>query len=179
MKAVLVGVIEEDKLYYIVDAGPDDQDGALVREDGSVVRVDFFSFCTRAYGLKKIRSTRFHRYLWDSPKSTTSGHWYETFISKNKEISKNILNGVNVLSAIGKNKTKIDKKNDSAVEFVKSLYETQNAIATKSADSEACCEKMVKSNSKNNWFSTSEQRKNAWVARILMRDLENQDIEYK
>jgi len=173
MKAVLVGVIEDDKLYYIVDAGPDDPDGALVREDGSVAKIDFFSFCTRAYGLKKIRSTRFHRYLWDSPKSTTSGNWYEMFIAKSKEIGKNMLNGVNVLSSIGKNKTKISKKNDSAVEFVKSLNVMKNTIETKSADSEACCGKMVKSNNENNWFSTGEQRKNAWIAKILMRDLEN------
>lgn len=171
MQAVLVGVIEDEKLYYIIDAGDSEEDGALVRQDGSVVDVDFFSFCSRAYGLKKIRSTRFHRYLWDAPKNINSGNWYETFIAKSKEVNKNLLKGVNVLSAIGKNKAKIQKKNDAAIRFIKSLNQNNEAMA--------CCGEMVKSNSANTWFGTEIQRKHAWVARIVMKDLDNSQIDPK
>lgn len=118
MKAVLVGTYDGNKVYYDVDAKAGEKDGAIVRPDGSSVKIHFFSWASKAQGLNKIRNTKFHRSLWDAPKNPTKGKWYETFIKKDVEIAKEVLEGIATLSTIGETKAKLEKKNDRAVSFM-------------------------------------------------------------
>lgn len=118
MKAVLVGTYDGNKVYYDVDAKAGEKDGAIVRPDGSSVKIHFFSWASKAQGLNKIRNTKFHRSLWDAPKNPTKGKWYETFIKKDVEIEKEVLEGITTLSTIGETKAKLEKKNDRAVGFM-------------------------------------------------------------
>jgi len=64
MKAVLVGTFDGNKVYYDVEAKSGEKDGAIVRPDGSSVKIHFFSWASKAQGLSKIRNTKFHRSLW-------------------------------------------------------------------------------------------------------------------
>ena len=118
MKAILVGTFDGNKVYYDIEAKAGDKDGAIVRSDGSTVKIHFFSWASKAQDLKKIRNTKFHRSLWDAPKDPTKGKWFETFIKKEKEVDESILEGINPLSTVGETKTKIEKKNSSAIEFM-------------------------------------------------------------
>lgn len=118
MKAVLVGTYDGNKVYYDVDAKAGEKDGAIVRPDGSSVKIHFFSWASKAQGLNKIRNTKFHRSLWDAPKNPTKGKWFETFIKKDVEIEKEVLEGIATLSTIGETKAKLEKKNDRAVGFM-------------------------------------------------------------
>ena len=118
MKAVLVGTYDGNKVYYDVDAKAGEKDGAIVRPDGSSVRIHFFSWASKAQGLNKIRNTKFHRSLWDAPKNPTKGKWYETFIKKDAEIAKEVLEGIATLSMVGETKVKLEKKNARAIDFI-------------------------------------------------------------
>lgn len=102
MKAVLIGNAGADKLYFILDADKLEKNGAVVRSDDSVIRVDVVSFASKSRNLIKIRTSKFHRFLWDSPKNPVSGLWYETFIARSKEIDKKYTDGLKISSQIGK-----------------------------------------------------------------------------
>ena len=135
MKAILVGTFDGNKVYYDIEAKAGQKDGAIVRGDGSTVKIHFFSWASKAQDLKKKRNTKFHRSLWDSPKDPTKGKWFDTFIKKEKEVDESILEGIKPLSTVGETKAKIDKKNSRAVYFMnnKSLikmidYKVDNPI---------------------------------------------------
>jgi len=166
MKAVLVGGIGSDRLYYILDADPTEKDGIVERPNGKTVNVDFMDFVSSCRNLRKIRTSRFHRMLWDAPQNPTKGSWYETFIIKSKKINEKTLDGAVVLSSVGENRKKIKSKNDSAIGF----------IQTKSIN-HACCDEMLKFDNKDYVFKTESERKQAWDAIIVMRHLEEQYTE--
>ena len=118
MKAVLVGTFDGNKVYYDIDAKAGEKDGAIVRPDGSSVKIYFFSWSSKAQGLIKIRNTKFHRSLWDAPKNPTKGKWYETFIKKEAEVDEELLEGVPTPSTVGETKVKLEKKNARAIDFI-------------------------------------------------------------
>ena len=173
MKAVLVGGVESDKLYYIVDAAPGEFDGAIERIDGSVVKFDFFSFVTKSKTIRKIRTTRFHRYLWNEPRGVAAKNWSKVFISKSQELSEKMQEEIKVqiVTAIGKNRKKIEKKNETIDKFVKALASDEEKEITE------CCGKVVQSDRPNTSFRSELQRKQAWVGRIVLNDITN--IEHK
>lgn len=173
MKAVLVGGVESDKLYYIIDSGPGEFDGAIERVDGSVVKFDFFSFVTKSKTIRKIRTTRFHRYLWNEPRGVAAKNWSKVFISKNQEISEKMQEGIEaqIVTALGKNRKKIEKKNETVDKFIKALSSAERKETT------ACCGKVVQSDRPNTSFRSELQRKQAWVGRIVLNDITN--IEHK
>jgi hypothetical protein len=118
MKAILVGTFDGNKVYYDIEAKAGQKDGAIVRDDGSTVKIHFFSWASKTQDLKKIRNTKFHRSLWDAPKDPTKGKWFNTFIKKEEEIDESILEGITPLSTVGETKAKIEKKNSRAVYFM-------------------------------------------------------------
>jgi hypothetical protein len=166
VKAVLVGTVSSDKLYYVLDAGPSDKDGAVVKADGKIIYVDFMSFVHSSKTIRKIRTSRFHRSLWDAPKNPTSGSWYETFILKTKEVNEASLGGAIIQTSLGNAKKKLDSKSAAIHEFLT----TKSLEATRS---KPCCGEMVKFDSKGYFFSTEEERKQAWEAMKIMRQLED------
>jgi hypothetical protein len=165
MKAVLVGTMSSDKLYYVIDAKAGEKDGAVVRPNGKVIKVDFMSFIHSSQSIRKIRTSRFHRSLWDAPKNLTSGAWYETFISKTKEVNEGSLDGAVIQTSLGSVKKNLDSKTAAIAEFlsIKSLEQ---------GTSRPCCGEMVKFDSKSYFFNTEEERKQAWAAMKIMRQLE-------
>lgn len=169
MKAVLVGSVDKNKLYYIMDAQAGDEDGAIVRADGSTVLVNLLSFAAKSRIIKKHRTTRFHRFLWDMPADITSGAWFETFIAKTRPLSKEILNGLNIVSSIGENKQKLKKKNDAALDFLATKSPIQLPMG--------CCDEMVKSDRDVYSFKSLSARSEAWAAMQLLRHLEDYDVK--
>jgi hypothetical protein len=165
MKAVLVGGVGSDKLYYVIDADKTEKDGIIEKPNGNTVKVNFMDFVSSCMGLRKIRTSRFHRSLWDMPKSPTSGSWYETFVTKTKPVNEKTLDGAVVLSSVGKNREKIKKKNDS----ISSFLQTKSEEASLSI---GCCGEMIKFDTKDYVFKTQAERKQAWDAIVLMRRLE-------
>lgn len=161
MKALLAGSIGKDRLYYVIDAGAGEKDGAVVRPDGSAIKVHFFSFSAKAIGVKKNRSSRFLRFLWDAPNNPTAGSWFETFIAKKKPINKKMLDGMKIVTDIGKNGKKLKQKSDRIEDFLQ-----QKMVQTR------CCDEMIKSNRENYSFKSLEQRQEAWSAMNLLRQLE-------
>jgi hypothetical protein len=168
MRAVLVGLVSADKLYYVLDAGASEKDGAIEKENGSVIMVDFFPFVATVRGLRKVRSSRFHRKLWDAPKSIASGSWHETFIRKSKAVDEALLDSYPVYSALGKNRKKADRITKT-IEKVKKKSLAEE-ILVKSANAP-----MVKFDRQNYAFKTAEQRKEAWIAMCILRQIEEND----
>lgn len=166
MKAILVGSVGADRVYYVTDAQRGEKDGIIIRGDGSSVKVNLISFAAKSRNIKKIRTTRFHRFLWDSPKMPTSGNWYDTFITKVRPLDKKILTDVKIVTDIGQNAKKIKKKDALVNDFILSKSSLPNVQT-------ACCGEMVKSNQANYSFKSSELRREAWVAMQILRKMEN------
>lgn len=164
MKAVLVGAMSADKLYYIIDASANEKDGAVEKPNGNVIKVDFMSFVHSSNNIRKMRTSRFHRFLWDAPKNPTSGSWYETFVLKTKEVNEKSLDGAVIQSSLGKARKKISSKTASVEKF----------IATKTAErfvAISCCDEMVQFDGKSYFFETEIERTQAWEAMKIMRQL--------
>jgi hypothetical protein len=156
MQAVLVAGIDTDKVYYILDAKAGEKDGAIVRESGNVVMVNFLPWVLKTKNLKKITNTPFHKFLWDTKANPMNGSWYETFVDRSKEFSKEMLDGLIIQTSIGKKEKSLKTKNDRAIEFV----------GTKEYN------KMVKSSSELN--SHSDQKK-AWAVIAMLSSIEEND----
>ena len=75
--------------------------------------IRFFSWVSQNPGIRKIRNTKFHRFLWDSPVDPSTGKWFDVFIKKSTEIDKSMLDGVVVVSDIKPSQKAIKKKIDS------------------------------------------------------------------
>jgi hypothetical protein len=165
MKAALVGVSGGDRLYYIVDAEPGEKDGVIERDDGSTVMVNFMSYALKARNLNKMMTTRFHELLWGGPSESNKEIWEQVFVEKSQEIPKEALEGVTVHTSLGKKRKAISQKNEDAQRFIKSL----SNISVKSC----CGEQMVKSiEHKSMRFSSSSERKDAWTAMVILKQIE-------
>lgn len=168
MKAVLVGTIAEDKLYYIIDASHGEEDGAIEREDGSAIQIDFMSFVATARGINKIRSSKFHRQLWDSPKNLSSGKWFETFIKKTIAVDEATLESSPVYSSIGKGRKKSNTTAKKASDFKKN--NPKRKILNKSHN-----DSVIKFNEQEYSFNSALKRRDAWAAMCLLREIERQN----
>jgi hypothetical protein len=127
MKSVFVGTIDsEKKFYYIIDAKSKDSDGVISNGETSKV-VNFWKTASKSNTLKPIKSTNFHKFLWDNehPEGTDEDRWNRVFVNKTQKISDHMLSGVQIVSDVLKSKMKAKSINYRISEF-KSLLETQN-----------------------------------------------------
>lgn len=128
MKAILVATInEEKKLYYIVDSTSKDKDGVLSDDKGGKV-VNFWKTAAKMNGLKPIKSSNFHKYLWDNEsgdQDADEDKWKRVFVNKTQKIPENLLSGVPIVADVLKSKMKSKSVDKRVFEF-KSLLETQN-----------------------------------------------------
>lgn len=125
MKALLVGTHEGNKVYYDFDAPAGSRDGIIVREDGSTVKIYLISWSAKVKGLNQIRNTPFHRFLWDAPKSTVKGKWFDMFVTKKIPIDNETLDKLVIETTVGENKKKIEKKNSRAIKFLNNKNSSQ------------------------------------------------------
>lgn len=91
MKATLVGMIGDRKLYYIIDAGQGDNDCAVVTPSREVFYGKFFSVTTKTTGLKRFKKTPLQKFLWAGPSGSDKKIWFETFVSKQRELDKRFI----------------------------------------------------------------------------------------
>jgi len=172
MRAILVGKVEDDNLYYDIDASAEEKDAILVRPDSSMVKVDLFDFANSCGGLLKIKTSRFHKFLWTG--ASRKG-WDEIFLDKTKPVYENMIDGLDIYQSLGKNKKKLDTVNKKVSRFKKTVNKKKNQkiekIKTKSA--QPCCDdEMVKFDVSNLAFKSAQARKEAWTAMILLRQIE-------
>jgi hypothetical protein len=173
MRAILVAAVEDDKIYYDLDAKNEQKDAILVRPDGSMVKVDFFDFANSCGGLLKIRTSKFHKFMWDGAAGKKANLWKSVFIDKTKDVSESVLENVDVFESLGKNRKKMLKTDKKAKAFKKTVdKKSKQKVQTKSA--QPCCDnEMVKFDMKNLVFGDAQTRKQAWTAMILLRQLES------
>jgi hypothetical protein len=100
MKATLVGTVGDRRLYYIIDAGPDENDGALVTAAGKVMEFNFFSFVNKTTGINKIMKSPFHNLLWAPPSESNKKEWVNTFLLKKNKIDDKIIDGLPVMTSL-------------------------------------------------------------------------------
>lgn len=167
MKSVIVGLLNESRVYYDLEAGPGEKDAVIERPDGTSIRANIIQISSTTRGFRKLRSTPFQRFLWDAPKDATSGAWYETFITKTRPIKDSMLESMPTNSSLGKNKKKLDKTKKAVKSFISDNIEQQ--MLTKS-----CCDGMVKLDVNVYKFKTAEERDFAWKAMNLLREIEEQ-----
>jgi hypothetical protein len=113
MAAVLVGTVGDKKLYYVVDSKDPSNDGIIEDADGSTHPIPFFSYIGKTTGIRPLRSSEFHKFLWDEPSENDKRKWMEIFIQKIDEPDKMMLDGVALQDSTGnarKKKTKTEIK---------------------------------------------------------------------
>jgi len=83
VKSVLVGKIDNKKLYYIIDAEGTRNDGVLVDDLGGKQLIDFWQFVRSEPRVKKMKNSDFHKFLWqDSLNQREKALWNNVFIAK-------------------------------------------------------------------------------------------------
>lgn len=113
MGAVLVATAGDKKIYYIVDSKDNSKDGVVEDSDGKTNEVSFFSYIGKTTNIRPIKTTGFHRFLWEEPSEKDKKRWMETFILKVEAPDKRELEGAVVQDSLGKarkKKTNIDIK---------------------------------------------------------------------
>ena len=113
MGAVLVGTAGDKKLYYVVDSKDSSKDGIVEDSDGKTHEVSFFSYIGKTTNIRPLRTSEFHKFLWDEPSEKNKIKWMEVFIQKIDDPDKNLMEGVAIQDSTGKarkKKTKIDRK---------------------------------------------------------------------
>lgn len=168
MKAVLVGLNGDSKLYYDLDASASDPDGVVEKPNGDTYKVDFFSYVASSLGLKKLMTTSFHRRLWDEPTKQNERAWVEMFVDKTRKPTDKMLDDLDILSTLGRNKSKMKTKSDAVSSFIRT--KTLSGIETKSC----CGDEQHQERHKQMTFSSTIHRREAWLAMILLRDLESE-----
>lgn len=165
MRAIIVGLLNDSRVYYDIDAKPGEKDAIIERPDGTSLKSNIIQISSTARNFRKLRSTPFQRFLWDSPKNPTSGAWYETFITKTRSINDELISDSPERSSFGKNKKKLDKTKRAAKSFIDADIEKH--MLTKS-----CCDEMIKLNTHSFAFKTQEDRDFAWKAMLILRNIE-------
>ncbi len=83
MKSVLVGKLDNKKLYYIIDADETRSDGVLVDDLGKKELINFWQFVRNEPRVKRMMNSDFHKFLWqDSQNQREKALWNNVFIAK-------------------------------------------------------------------------------------------------
>ena len=127
MKAILVGTVgSENKLYYVIDSSSKESDGVYVDHNGPKV-INFWKTTLKLNGLKPIKSSNFHKFLWDNedPNGSDEDRWKRIFVNKTQKIPEHALSGAPIVVDVLKSKMKAKSIDARASEFKTSLV-TQN-----------------------------------------------------
>jgi hypothetical protein len=116
MKSILVGKIEDSRLYYVADSIDESNDGVIVNSVGDVRLVNFWD-CVDNGDVHKIQNTDFHDYLWNGHKSAKSGHWYSTFVIKSIPVAEELLGGVVINYDVLRRKSKLLDYENRAIDY--------------------------------------------------------------
>jgi hypothetical protein len=83
VKSVLVGKLDNKKLYYIIDADGTRSDGVLVDDLGKKELINFWRFVRNEPRVKRMMNSDFHKFLWqDSQNQREKALWNNVFIAK-------------------------------------------------------------------------------------------------
>jgi len=83
VKSVLVGKLDNKKLYYIIDADETRSDGVLVDDLGKKELINFWQFVRNEPRVKRMMNSDFHKFLWqDSQNQREKALWNNVFIAK-------------------------------------------------------------------------------------------------
>lgn len=118
MAAVLVATAGEKKIYYVVDAKDSKKDGIVEDTDGSTIEVPFFSYIGKITGIKPLRSSAFHKLLWNEPSEKDRQKWMEIFIQKLDMPDKNLMEGVVLQESTGNARKKKTKTEGQVKAFI-------------------------------------------------------------
>lgn len=120
MKSILVGKLNESKLYYVIDSIDEKSDGVLIGPIGDATFVDFWKIVD-TNRVHKIRHTTFHDYLWTGHKAANNGLWYSTFVIKSVPIAEELLDGAVINYDVLRRKSKMLDYENRAIDYKASM----------------------------------------------------------
>jgi len=82
MKSVLVGKSNNTKIYYVLDANSNNNDGVLVDDVGNIKVINFWEFVSKKSNINKMQHSKFHKFLWNKPTNIEKRKWQSIFITK-------------------------------------------------------------------------------------------------
>jgi hypothetical protein len=126
MKAVFVGIIDSNNLYYVLDSRDPNTDGVIV-EGGKPKVISFWQTVLAAQNVKKASGNAFLDLLWKTPKKEDEDGWHQIFIDKALPIDEKLLEGSSIRTDIMNSKIKA-KSVSERVDTFKTLLQTQNVI---------------------------------------------------
>lgn len=117
MKSILVGKLDNKKVYFVVDSIDNKSDCVLVNESGQKQVCNFWETVDNNPRIHKIFNSKFHEYLWNGHHSKTSAHWYSLFVDKAVPVDGHILKGVQINDDVLKRRPKMLAYENRAMEF--------------------------------------------------------------
>ena len=132
VRAVLIGLVNEGRLFYLLDNTPDGKDAAFMSSPNDVQYVRLSSFVAQTPNITELHTTEFHHFLWSPQTDHDKKRWKRIFINKTQPVTKDMLVGVDIIPDLApKKKREARKKKDAlsnrALQF-KMLMVTNNQI---------------------------------------------------
>lgn len=126
VKAILVGVFEGNKLYYLLEPyGETMLDGAVVSMDGQMDFIKFFHFITTTPQIQELQFSKFHKFLWSPGLATAEREkWNRIFLKKTQPVSDDLLVGAKVITTLGVEEVKRKDYQIRADEFRRKIAST-------------------------------------------------------
>lgn len=117
MKSVLVGKADNIKIYYVLDAQSNQNDGVVVDEVGNVDIVNFWNFVNNKSSINKIQHSNFHKFLWNKPEGEERKKWQSIFITKTLLPDDDLIDSVAINNDVLNRKKTINHLANRALDF--------------------------------------------------------------
>ena len=95
-RLVFVGHTQEGKLFYNVDANTTEKNALFVDKQEVETPVDLVSFIASNPNMTEVRSTPFHKFLWDGLEGQNADRWQRTFMDRSQPVDESLLKNIEV-----------------------------------------------------------------------------------
>lgn len=119
-RGILIGLVGENKLYYLLDEPEPGRDAAIVDSSGNIEFINFLNFISTTNSkISQLKFSNFHSFIWSPDGKEQEDRWERVFVNKTQTVSEQMLTGVDIIEIKPKNKTA--KKSDDAAYFFRRL----------------------------------------------------------
>ena len=123
-RLIFVGNTSEGKLFYNVDANPTEKNAMFVDSADTETPVDLVSFISSNPDINEIRSTPFHKFLWDGADGQMAERWKRVFMNRTQPVDESLIKDVEVKKK-PKKRLVAQSKNNQIMAFKSLVFSQQ------------------------------------------------------
>ena len=123
-RLIFVGNTGEGKLFYNADANPTEKNAIFIDSQETETPVDLVSFISSNPDMNEIRSTPFHKFLWDGAEGQMADRWKRVFMNRTQPVDESLIKDVEVKKK-PKKRLVAQSKNNQIMAFKSLVFSQQ------------------------------------------------------